>query len=259
MDLKSSAWFSRVVVVANTALLAIFIAGCAGRDAKQRGISEEVIAPKTPSFLIGPASALLTNAEGFSAQLTLDLPTDTNRNHALSGVLLGQGSRLVFAPTGRDRTFIWDVHEHRGYVLSEALQGYAPLASPVQVTKLTTMAEAAGPSSDRVNGHRGHEAEVTIATDDGSTANFSIWRAADLNGFPVRIKALTAVKPFIVNLADVRPAALAPNLFLPPDGFTKYATPEAMASELLARKSAPKKTHATTLDEDLPQKPHVRY
>jgi hypothetical protein len=35
----------------------------------------------------------------------------------------------------------------------------------------------------------------------------------------------------------VRPENLPPKLFLPPDGFIKYASAEAMANELLSRKN----------------------
>ncbi|MDB6020918.1 MAG: hypothetical protein JWQ04_775 [Pedosphaera sp.] len=257
--LKKSALSAHLQAVTSIALLAILAAGCSGRDAKHRGFVEEVIAPKPPAFFVGPASALLTNVFSFSAKLTLELPGDTNRLHAFSGQLLGQGSHLLFAPERNDRTFIWDVRDHGGYVLSEALQGYAPVTSPIQVTNLATAAEIAGPGSDRVNGHPGHEVEVNVASNDGSTARFSIWRAADLNGFPVRIKSLSDANPFIINLSDVRPATLSPSLFLPPDGFTKYSTPDSMAGELMVRKSKPKPSETPRLDEVVKPKPNYSH
>lgn len=232
------------------AFAGIFAAGCGGRHSQ--GLSVEVIAPKPPGFLTGPASTLLTNGAAFSARVTVEAPAGSNQVQTISGQLLGEGSRLVFEPARGDRTYIWDVDEHSGYVLSEALQGYAPFASPVQVTNMATVAEVAGPASDRVNGHPGHEVEVNIAMDDGTSARFSIWRASDLYGYPVRIKSLSATKPFIVNLSDIKQTTLTSNLFLPPDGFTKYNSPDSMAGELMVRKSKPKHTDSDYFGEVQP-------
>jgi hypothetical protein len=195
---------------------------------------------------------LLTNASAFSAVLTVDSPAIAQKGHALSGQLLCEGGHLIFSPTRGDRTFIWDVRERNGYVLSEALQGYAPFSSPAQMTSVTTLSETAGPASERVNGHPGHESEVTIAMDDGSTSRFSVWRASDLNGLPVRIKSLSTNEMFEVNLSAIQPAKLASTLFGPPDGFTKYENPDVMAGELAMRKSKPKKTESQYFGEAQP-------
>ncbi len=244
---KVSAGAELSVSVVALALTLILVAGCGGRH--ERGVSEEMVAPKPPEFLIGPASALLTNATAFSARVTIDSPGSSNQVRALTGQLLGEGSHLMFAPARGDRTYIWDVRERSGYVLSEALQGYAPLSSPLQLTGTTTLAEVAGPASDRVNGHPGHEAEVSVTMEDGSTARFSLWRASDLDGFPVRIKTLGSATPFVLNLADVQRATLSSNLFIPPDAFTRYASPESMATELMVRRAKPKKTDSEYFNE----------
>lgn len=253
--MKLKAIFSKRAARAALPLLAVafavvFAAGCGGRHTQ--GLSEEVIAPKPPGFLTGPASALLTNAMTFSARVTVETPAGSNQVQTITGQLLGEGSRLVFEPVRGDRTYIWDVNEHSGYVLSEALQGYAPFALPVQITNMATMAEVAGPASDRVNGHPGHEVEVDIAMDDGTSARFSVWRASDLDGYPVRIKTLDATKPFVVNLTDIKETRLTSNLFLPPDGFTKYNSPDSMAGELMVRKSKPKHTDSDYFGEVQP-------
>lgn len=240
------------------ALVAILIAGCSS-ESKRRNIPEEAIAPKPPVFIIGPAAVLLTNATPFNARLTVEWTTETNKFRVRTGQLLGQGSHLLFSMERNDRTFVWDVNSRNGFVVSEALQGYAPLTSPIQVTNIATLSETAGPSSERVNGHPGHEAEVNISSDDGSVSRFSIWRASDLNGYPVRIRSLTASKPFVINIEDVRSASLNPNLFQPPDGFTKYVTPDLMATELIMRRSKPKANETPSLEETLQQKPRSSY
>lgn len=234
------------------ALLAICMAGCSSSRESKFGYREEVVAPRPPAFLVGPASALLTNGAAFSARVSIDSPTNTSKTHELTGQLLGEGSHLIFLPARADRSFIWDVRERSGYVLSEALQGYAPFSSQVPVGRVTTMAETAGPASERVNGHPGHEVEVAVAMEDGTTSRFSIWRASDINDFPVRIKTLGVEKPFVLNVLDVRRVTLSSNLFLPPDGFTKYSSPDAMAGEIMLRKSKPKKTESYDFGEPQP-------
>jgi hypothetical protein len=59
-------------------------------------------------------------------------------------------------------------------------------------------------------------------------------RATDLNGFPVRIQSQKAAL-LTLNFSKIHLEAPAAAVFSPPDGFSKYATPEAMADELAAR------------------------
>jgi hypothetical protein len=238
------------LILCSLATVAIVVAGCAGHHESRT--SEEVIAPRPPGFLVGPASALLTNGSAFSAVVTVDSPSSAQKGHPLSGQLLCEGSHLVFSPARGDRTFVWDARERNGFILSEALQGYAPFSSPTQITNVATVSETAGPASERVNGHPGHEVEVTVAMDDGSTARFSVWRASDLNGLPVRIKSLNTNENFEVNLSGIQSAKLASTLFGPPDGFTKYENPDIMAGELAMRRSKPKKTESQYFGEAQP-------
>jgi len=232
---KTPLWHG-TTVLAGLGLASILAAGCASDSRNGRALKEELIAPAPPSFLVGPASALLVNTNSFSARVTLATPTATNKIYEVSGELLGMGARLLYAPKGGDRTFLWDVQAHRGYVLSEALQGYAPIGSPAQVTNLITTAETAGPAR-QVNGQAGHEAEVAVLSDDGSTAAFTVWCADKLDGFPARIQSQKTPAPFTLNLYDFRFETLTAKLFLPPEDFTKYSSPEAMTSELMMRNS----------------------
>jgi hypothetical protein len=224
-----------LAVVAAITLIAVLASGCAGRRRAKYDPSEKVI-DTTPPFLLGPAAALLVNTNGYSTRVTLDLPAATGKVHAFSGQLLCQGTRLLFAPNGGDRIFMWDVRQHSGFIMSEALQGYAPISSTTRITNFVTAAEGAAAAANSVNGHPGHESEVAIASDDGSTAKFSVWCAADLDDFPVRIRSLNAPEPFTLNLLNLRTEKLAAKLFLPPEDFTPYASPAALTSELAARK-----------------------
>jgi len=226
----------RFISVALLCASAFFAGGCSSRP--KYDFSEEIRVPAPPPFLAGPAALLFTNANGFSAVVTMDTPASDakGKGHVFFGQLLGQGSQLLFAPAKGDKSFIWDVQTHSGYILSEALQGYAPISSALEFTNLVITSEIAGLPSDRVNGYRGHAAMATVTGNDGSTTSFSAWRSGVLHGLPVRIETLKPADPSVINLSAVRSENLAPKFFLPPEGFTAYASGDAMAGELMTRK-----------------------
>jgi hypothetical protein len=245
-----SRFFGAVMLLVLNALCFV---GC---NSDRHNISpEEAVIPKPPAFLIGPAGVLLTNVSGYVATLSFQQLDPADKSPILSGHILAQGSHLLFAPVKGDKTYIWDVQQHSGYVLSESLQGYAPISSMTQISSILTTSATAGPASDKVNGLGGHTAEISIALNDGSTARFSVWRAADFDDLPVRIKTLTASAPFELNLSEVRHTTFSTNVFLPPDGFARYASPELLNTELLARKSKLRSPGINNADDEpkLPQ------
>jgi hypothetical protein len=240
-------WF-----IAGTGLIALLLAGCASRIRTSFPANDDALGDYPPQFLVGPASALLINTNAFSTRLTLVPPPVTNKVHAITGELLCQGSRLLFAPNGSDRMFVWDVLQQRGFVVSEILQGYAPISSPVQITNVVTRKQTVGSAGNPVNGHAGHEAEIAVQSNDGSTATFSVWCAADLDDFPVRITSSDAAKPFTISLSDLRYETLAAKLFLPPEDFTRYASLEAMNGELILRKARARTNYVEKPLETIP-------
>jgi hypothetical protein len=243
------------------AFLALATPGCSGpRQAARRGGYGHVVTPTPPAFLTGPASLLLTNTSGFSTRAELQSQSSLGAIKS-SGELLGRGSKFFYAPdaddpadTSRQRgeySFIWDAAENRGYVLSEALQAYAPIASALHVTNVENGVGQAG--GQRVGGHPCESTRVLARMDDGSTAGFELLRAMDLNGFPVKIESTTNAVPFVLTLAKVRLETCAPSVFLPPEGFSKYPTPEAMADELAAREHNLRRKSLPQMEMPMPQ------
>ncbi len=86
-----------------------------------------------------------------------------------------------------------------------------------------------------VDGHRCEEQEADVASSYGSTAAFSVWRAADLQGFAMRIASVTNSATLTVSFSKVRIEQPPEDIFLPPNGFTKYDSAEAMMDELASR------------------------
>ncbi|HEX3801137.1 MAG TPA: hypothetical protein VH413_20770 [Verrucomicrobiae bacterium] len=219
----------------------IFLAGCFGRrhQVSNFEFNHEMQAAKIPLFMVGPAAALLTNANGYSARLTIEQPGVSN-TVTTTGQLLVREQHMLFTAKNSDSTFLWDVKEETGFVLSEALQGYAPIASPTHVTRVQMMSQTAGAPGEVVNGHPGHEVEVAVTCDDGTTTTFAVWQASDVNAFPVRIRTVKSPVMFTLDLMAMRSEDLERKLFLPPEGFTKYASADSMVGELFARKSKSK-------------------
>jgi hypothetical protein len=230
------------------AVVLMGLAGCGGSTA-MRGANApftRVFTPLVPEFLNGPAGALLTNSGGFSARATYEsiTPLAASGVDVMEGELLVQGSRLLFAPRRSETakkeiqlggfSFIWDVATGSGYVLSEALQAYAPVASTLRVTDVKVEPGA---------GNRAEESAV-VTLNNGTGWQFRVSRAADAKGLPSRISSVTNAPAFTLKLARIRLEAPPANLFVPPEEFAKYPSPEALADELAARKSGIRRGHS---------------
>jgi hypothetical protein len=244
MNWRSGAFGKSHAILAVCSLtgLGLMITGCASRkDAARREASFlHVVTPQPPPFLTGPTALFLTNWPSFSSRL--DVQGSGAGETSSSGQLLGSGSKLIYAPLAGENTdlprqpggfsFIWDVAQGRGYVLSEALQAYAPVSAELRITNFELVA-GTGPMQ-RHSGHSCEPATAIIKTVDGETV-FDLLRATDLRGFPFRIQARGNAGPVVLNFSDVRFEPVAANVFMPPDGFTLYPNPQAMADELAAR------------------------
>ena len=201
-----------------------------------------VVMPTPPGFLSGPVSVLLTNG-GYGAHLEVQAQSRLDTDRSSSGQLVCLGSKLLYAPETDESVdaqrgrgsylFIWDVAENRGYVLSEALQGYAPVSAGLHVTNV--LMEPVAAAGQRFAGHPCESARADIQMADGTTAGFEVLKAIDLKDFPIRIESRTNAHVFTLSFSKVLLEPPSAKVFTPPDGFTEYSSPEAMADELAAR------------------------
>jgi hypothetical protein len=244
---------------------ALLLAGCSSTDKTSTSpfYVGPVSIPQPPAFLTGPAVVLLTNQTGFTAHITATTPYQTAPGTPASGQLFGSGGRLLLAPdiekTERERSrtggisYLWDVANGTGFLLSEALQAYAPWSANDRVTNLTWQTEAS--AQQNLSGHPCRSQQAVVSTAKGETS-FQVWRATDLHGFPVRISADTNLSPLTLKLSaiDLRPPPA--ELFQLPQGFTRYASVEAMMTELTLRqhnlKLRPSEWYPTDLTQPNP-------
>lgn len=225
--------------------LALLAAGCShSGDTEDRGRAfTPVFTPLPPPFLTGPMAALLTNRSGYAAQLDAQTEAVSERERSVSGQLLCRGSKLFFAPEssggskqkarGGTFNFIWDVANNSGYVLSEALQGYAPVGANSRATNVVASQSQDAPQ--KVGSYTCASETAAVQLDNGSTVNFKVLRATDLPGCPVRLNAAAPAVPLTVTLSKIRTEPPPAELFTLPDGFTKYSSPEAMSDEIAVR------------------------
>ncbi len=215
-------------------MLLLTVAGCGSPDKKMRAqieASRENSIP--PAFLTGPVVVLLTNSGGFVAELEM-APASPAGMARVAGKLFAKGSRLAFTPVGSDASFLWDAGASRGHVLNAPLQGYAPTAFGCRVTGIFPGLEP--PVTEVINGQTCRKTSVTVLSSNCPTANFRVWRTANAAALPVRIECIDATAQMTLELRSLQPADLADDLFLPPDGLTKYPDTETMMTELMARR-----------------------
>ena len=237
---------------------ALAAAGCAHSRNKDR---IGLVPPPVPLFLSGPMGVLLTNTTGFSCHVVMTTGSPPIPGETVSGQLLCRGAELLFAPDADSPAgrrfkrggfiFIWEVATQHGYLLSEALQGYAPISSRLQATNVQTLASR--PASEEVEGHRCQKTEVQVESNDGSKVPFQVWRAADLNGAPLRIGTAAPGRPVAVNLSKFRLGAPSGQLFLPPEGFTAHDSAETMMAEIAMRQENLKRKPTEEQPADLQQ------
>jgi hypothetical protein len=198
-----------------------------------------------PDFVTGPALTPLDDYDGYSADVVET--TTSNAVPIASGQLIGRMGRVIYQPwtTAKIKKekfyrggmfFIWDIDDQKGYVLSEALQGYAPIGSPTGVTNQVPVTKDM--VSENVNGHPCHRGEFILSLADGSSARLTEWRADDLQHFPVRVRVERPGRTITLDFSNVRLSPPDQGLFFPPTVFTKYPSSMALINELMIRESA---------------------
>jgi hypothetical protein len=228
------------------ALGLVLLAGCAQpRPVDPGSIVDLIAAPEIPAFLGGPMAVLLTNTDGFQSQVVLELRTESNHVELASGDLIGRGSRLLFIPEhaeeesrffySREMSFLWDVDQNKGYVLSDALQGFALMSSPAQFTNVLVQAWKSQSTLEKVEGYSCEQEDDIVSAADGSTTVLHSWNATKLNRFPLRIRSTNGTTSLTLKISDVELVKPPLEALILPEGFTKYDTVDDMMTELLKR------------------------
>ncbi len=215
------------------------------------GRGQGIAAAQAPRFLIGPPGVLLTNAADYRARLTV---IQTNRPaESISGNLFQQEGWLLFIPSvelsaerggwaGRFR-FLWDANRRTGYVLSEALQGYAPVKASTQDVAILQDPATGSLGSERV-GDRECLIEDISFRSGATRRRFRVARSEDPAAPPVQIRSLDENAGLTIHLSELEVERLSPELFSAPTRFSRYESGEAMVRELMRKAPVMPYTHS---------------
>jgi len=196
--------------------------------------------PPVIAVLTGPEALLLTNVDGLAADLTLTLTVDPAHPRRVEGELRVSRGRLYFESRPDDRkvadrfSLIWDTAKNSGWVMSEALQGVAPISGTNPSTVLMGIPEVAG----RLAGYPVGQTQATLAGSNGQTVACRVWPAPEWHQLALKIEPLAGAEPVTLELSRLRLEVPAETLFLPPDDFAKYAGATALLDELISRQRA---------------------
>lgn len=197
-----------------------------------------VLLPKLTSVITGPVGMLLTNGNDYSSEFSMTFEEDLE--HPISGQILVHVGKIrleaVFTTKSKksgaagEFGLMWDAASNQGFVFCEALQGYAQLENAVRYTNM--LAQVVNSPIERMEGHPVDAANVTVTSSDGQTLAFHLTRAQDAGGLPMQTKSLNSLQAFTLTLSKIRLGKSSDDLFLLPDGFTKYQNEAAMLTEL---------------------------
>jgi len=183
---------------------------------------------------------LLTNGVGFQAEFDLSF-ADAAAPPSLTGRIFVRGEKILLqsAPaksksaSAGEFNLMWNETAGQGFFSSESLQGFAPIGRTVHVANLAVQ-KIASPAPP-LDGRPMDIADATATDDSGKSQTFEWMRASDAGDLPTQIRSLNAPRNFTLTLAKIQPGRPPEEMFLPPDGFTKYPSPAALLEELASR------------------------
>ena len=222
-------------------LVAVVASGCAHASARResRERTAALTPPPAPPFLSGSVALLLTTFPGFSCHVAMQGGPGSGSTQPLAGELFGCSNKLFFAPApgafgGRTGGFgfLYDVDQGQGFMLCDTMQGFAPISTRFSPTNISV--RVVSKSRERIAGHACEPVEVTISQADGPQQVLRVWRADDLQSFPLRISSAEG-RPFDLVLTRVRLNTPPGEMFRTPEGFSRYDSPEGMMAEMVMR------------------------
>lgn len=92
---------------------------------------------------------------------------------------------------------------------------------------------------ETIDGHQTTKYKVVIKDDEGKEHESTIWAAADLKEFPIKIETINEGMPSTITFKDVKFDKPEETLFNPPADFQRYTDVGAMMREQMMKRFAP--------------------
>ena len=197
------------------------------------------VMPPVLSALTGPGAVLLTNLAGWQGQVVFTLAAADGHTRQVTGWLAVSQGRLNFesAAAGKNLSgrfgIIWDTAANTGWLMSEALQGAAPVSATNRYTVSQREPNASG--TETRAGHPVQNALVTLQVSDGKTVQYQVAQATDLALLALQAVPLTGPAPVTFSVSNLKLTPAAESEFTPPDDYTKYTDAVALLDELISR------------------------
>jgi len=239
-EVASPRGVGRVVLVLVAAMLA-WTGGCAHtREERARNDAMRTL-PTLTAVITGPAALLLTNTPGFQSAYQLLFDDHGKASTKPTGRLFVRGQKIevtlgeVHGKTGSSGAFsvVWDAVAGRGYVSSEALQGYALLGADASYSNAVTQAETGGPQ--HLDGRLVEKVMAVAAGTNGERLSWELTSDVEHGHLPMQIRSLQGAPNFTLTLTKTQASVPPEELFSRPVEFTKYANEAALLSELETR------------------------
>lgn len=126
-----------------------------------------------------------------------------------------------------------------GYMIYPGLNSYAEM--PTHKTADTARpddykVETAETGKETVDGHDCTKKTVTVTDADNVKHEYTVWTAADLKGFPIKVVTTESGGTVTMRFKNVSLAKPDATLFDPPSGFTKYDNVQTMMQTEMMKK-----------------------
>ena len=124
------------------------------------------------------------------------------------------------------------------YLIYPGLQSYVenPLPDGLTGTNQNFKVTTTELGKATVDGHPCVENKVLVSDDKGTTNEFTVWNATDLKKFPVKIITTKQEIEITMSFKDVTLAKPAAASFIPPAGYTRYDTMQALMQAEMIKK-----------------------
>lgn len=125
------------------------------------------------------------------------------------------------------------------YLIYPGMQSYVenPLADTTDDTGTNNSNMAATAiGKETIDGHDCVKNHVVLTDKNGVKSEYTAWDATDLNNFPVQIESSERGSTVTMIYTDVSLQKPDASVFVVPDGFTKYSSPQEMMQAMIAKK-----------------------
>jgi hypothetical protein len=144
---------------------------------------------------------------------------------------------------GMDRsTHIFLPSKNVSYMMYPSMKAYCELTpeeKPEQKEGKPPKFEETELGKDTIDGHPCMKSKVVVTDEDGGKSEVLVWRATDLNNFPIQTQMLEDERTITTRFTDINRSKPSASLFEPPADFKRYANMQELMMSNMQRMMPP--------------------